>query len=388
MSESSPADHPRKSTTAEPAARFFFPAAAALAALLIPLTLQGWLSGWPLPPGLRSSTGHAHEMLFGFALAVMTGFLLNRVPRPLFLAMIASWLAARAGWLFWPGSWLSALCDLAFAGLLLKQALPQFLVAVKKWRNHATTVALVGMALALALFQTALLADKTGWVAPVRSAAVLILCLLMSFMGGRIIAPAVAGHLQTKQRNLAARVQPRIEGALLVVLLLALVLQAAGLEWPTALTLLLAAGLILVRWLRWQWWHCLDRPDLLALAVGYLWLCIGLVWLALETLGSHPMRPVALHGLTVGALGCLTLSVMARSHAVRNKFHPSRAAIALPLTGLLSLSAILRMTEPAPPLGLLASAWLWSAAFAALGVYFLRVRKKTGPMKKRDQVSS
>lgn len=359
-----------------PAQTFFFPAAALYGALLLPLTLHGWLHGTPLPPGLRLSSGHAHEMLFGFALAVIGGFLLNRCSSGMLRMLAATWLGARLAWLGWPGSLPAAGLDVIFAGLLLSQALPPFLQSVRKWRNHATSISLIGLALALTLFQVAQLAGHADWVAPVRSAAVLVLTLLMSFMGGRIIAPAVAGHLQSRKIRGTARVQPRIEGALLLAILAALLLQAGGLNPGSAVALLLAATLAGVRLLRWQLWHCLDRPDLLALGVGYGWLAAGMLMLARDMAGQTTVSPAALHGLTIGALGCLTLTVMARTHAVRQGWHPSTTGWVLPLTGLLSLAAILRQWSAVSATATLVSAWLWAAAFAVLSWKLLTVRRR------------
>lgn len=39
--------------------------------------------------------------------------------------------------------------------------------------------------------------------------------------------------------------------------------------------LLASALLITLRIIRWKLWHCPDRPDLLVLATGYLWLAAG-----------------------------------------------------------------------------------------------------------------
>ncbi|MDT9096658.1 NnrS family protein, partial [Escherichia coli] len=75
---------------------------------------------------------------------------------------------------------------------------------------------------------------------------------------------------------LEARVQPKIEGALLIVLPLAMVcLPFPGTRPVSSALLLLASILILVRTVRWKLWHCTGRPDLLVLALGYLWLAVG-----------------------------------------------------------------------------------------------------------------
>ena len=81
----------------------------------------------------------------------------------------------------------------------------------------------------------------------------------MAFMGGRIIAPAMAGYAQSEGRRLDARVQPGLEGAVLILLGLAFVLNP--LPWPLlrqlAAALVISAGVLsAIRLLRWQPWRC------------------------------------------------------------------------------------------------------------------------------------
>ena len=66
---------------------WFFPAAALYATLLLPLSVAGLLGVLPMPPGLAQPLGHAHELLFGYALAVVAGYLLGPQPQPRCLAL-------------------------------------------------------------------------------------------------------------------------------------------------------------------------------------------------------------------------------------------------------------------------------------------------------------
>src|SRR5690606_41473169 len=86
---------------------WFFPAATLYAALVLPWSLAGLLGLLPVPPGLATPYGHAHELLFGFALAVVAGYLLGPQP-PRLTLLLAAWALARLGWLFWPGRWLAS----------------------------------------------------------------------------------------------------------------------------------------------------------------------------------------------------------------------------------------------------------------------------------------
>lgn len=357
---------------------WFFPAAALYAALVLPLSVLGLLGHLPPLPGLSSAAGHAHEMLFGFALAVVAGYLLGPQPRSVTLGLLGCWLAARLLFLGWPGSWGAGLAAALFAAGLSWKVLPRFLGAAKKWRNRTLAPVLAGLALLSAVVGPPYSANLTPTLL---REALLLLATLLFFMGGRIIAPALAGYAQSQGRSLAARVQPRLEGGALACLLLALLL--APLPWPAAGRaaglLLLGAGLLtLLRLLRWQPWRCLRRADLLVLLLGYAWLAVGLLLAGSALAGSAPALDAALHAIGVGALGTLTLGVMARTRLL----YRFRDANARPwvhaLAGLLSVAALARVLPSllgqAEPGWRLFAAACWSLAFGALPLLFWQTR--------------
>lgn len=82
----------------------FFPIAAVYAAFAVPMSVHGMRSGEALLPGFATVTGHAHELLFGSALAVVAGFLVTRALRPQLATLVGLWVLARIGFLAFPGS--------------------------------------------------------------------------------------------------------------------------------------------------------------------------------------------------------------------------------------------------------------------------------------------
>lgn len=74
-----------------PAWRWLFPLAALHAALMVPLSLLALYHGWAVVQ-LATPAAHAREMLFGFALAVIAGYLLGPVPRRQLAVLVALWL--------------------------------------------------------------------------------------------------------------------------------------------------------------------------------------------------------------------------------------------------------------------------------------------------------
>src|SRR5690554_2997619 len=129
----------------------FFPAAALWAALVVPLSLFAVLSGTGWPPGLIGA-GHGHELVFGFALALIAGYTLGPQPWRILGPLFGLWLAARVSWLLAPDWLVSQLLSPAFALLLARYVVPRF-QAAKKWRNKvAGPLILVLCLMALAYF--------------------------------------------------------------------------------------------------------------------------------------------------------------------------------------------------------------------------------------------
>lgn len=356
---------------------WFFPVAALYAAFILPISVLALLGLIPAPPGLSTPSGHAHEMLFGFALAVVAGYLLGPQPLRLILSLLGCWALARLSFVLWPGSWLALASAATFAGAVAWKVLPRFFGAAKKWRNQSVAPLLAGLAMLSAMAGSGL------GVAVERQLlveALLLFATLMAFMGGRIIAPAMAGYAQSQGRRLDARVQPGLEGAVLILLGLAFVLNP--LPWPLlrqlAAALVISAGVLsAIRLLRWQPWRC-ARADLLILLLGYAWLAFGLLLLGLGLLLPALSLSATLHALSVGALGSLTFAVMARTRLLYRFRDPAARPWIQAMALLISLAALARVVPALlalPQLGwLLIAAGCWSLAFLSLALLLWQCR--------------
>src|SRR5690606_13782104 len=133
--------------------------------------------------------------------------------------------------------------------------LPRFAKGAKKWRNKALAPLLGAIFACAALFHWLFNTSLVGPLHALLFETVLLLSLLMFFMGGRMLAPAVAGHPMKQDRELEARLQPRIEGAVLVLLaaVVAIFMIPGRVAAVVAALLLVATAILtLVRLLRWQ----------------------------------------------------------------------------------------------------------------------------------------
>ncbi|HET9650985.1 MAG TPA: NnrS family protein, partial [Usitatibacter sp.] len=172
-----------------PAHALFFPAAATYAAASLPLSVAAMLGAGPAIPGLAFPAGHAHELLFGFALAAVAGNQLGPTLRPVLALLLASWLAARVAFLAAPLHPAGALLDGLFAASLAWQIAPRALGRAKKLRNRSLPIAVVALCIMAAVTDASLHAGRAPLQQAALVIAILLLALLMLFMGGRIIAP-------------------------------------------------------------------------------------------------------------------------------------------------------------------------------------------------------
>ncbi|MBW4934313.1 NnrS family protein [Marinobacter sp. F4206] len=356
----------------------FFPAASVLAAIAVPLSIRAVLSGTGWPSGLTGA-GHGHELIFGFALALIAGYTLGPQPRRILLPLFALWLLARVSWLLAPDTALAQLLSPAFALALARYAVPRF-SAAKKWRNKAAAPLILLLCLLAVGFLISRDANRhLPFSFPdahqLMQSAILGLLMLMTFIGGRVIAPAVAGTLEKQGIPLKARVQPHIEGTLILLLSASVALSLVSAPALLIGFLLLATAVgIIIRSVRWKLWLCRKRPDLLVLAAGYLWLAIGAGMTGLHLLAGASPVP-ALHLITIGALGTLSTSVMLRLAWQRSHRMFPPAWQALTSGAAIATSAISRyLAGPTPfnePGWLWLSSSLWSLAFLGVAVQLL-----------------
>ncbi|AFI82927.1 NnrS family protein [Methylophaga nitratireducenticrescens] len=301
-------------------ALWLFPLVSAYAMIIMPLTLYSLYQTQGLP-GLSQPEGHAHEMLFGLVTGLIAGYLSGRPERKVALLILLAWFAARVASLNWPDSLWSTVLQALLVALLLWQILPR-LNAAKRWRNRILLpliFALLGLGVLSALSRGLTL---PMWFWPTAQVTGILLALLLSYMGGRLLAPAIANAIdRTGGTILKARVQPRIEGGLILTLATAALLSLSSTQipgWFSALPLWLAALLICIRIVRWQPWRLGGRLDLLCLLAGYGWLAPGLIVMALQQTRGLSTGP-GLHLVTIGTLGILATGVIMRLTAQRRK---------------------------------------------------------------------
>lgn len=360
--------------------RPFFLGACGLAALAVPLwllTLSGLTGSWQPSGGWL--TWHRHELLFGFGMAIIAGFLLTAVQAwtgrpgisgaPL-AALTGLWLAARLGWLFNLPLPLLAVLELSFP-LAVAGLMGHTLYQARQPRNYPVVLVLVLLAVAdgLSLYDLGLQRQSV-------LAGLWLVAAMMGLIGGRVIPFFTQRGLGRPQ---PIKPWPWLDHLLLAGSILIALLYASGLALPPSLwlgALFAALGLgHLLRLLRWQAPGLWRVPLLWSLHLAYAWLALACLGMALWHLGA-PLNPsLAVHALTVGAMGGLILAMIARvslGHTGRSLQPPSGMTLAFVLLNLGCVSRVLLVL-----LWPLAALWLaglcWSAG---LGLFLWRY----GPM--------
>jgi uncharacterized protein involved in response to NO len=350
---------------------------AALSILLWALQFTGHLPA----PYLSGPLWHAHEMLFGFTLAVVVGFLFTAgrnwtgLPTPTggrLAALAALWLAARV-LVLTPWGWAAALANVAFP-LAAAVAL-----GIPFWRSgNKRNYFFVAILVMLSLVTLAVHLDRLQVVALPAWAGIQValdaMLFILCVMGGRVIPMFTNNGVPGANAQRDARLEKLSLGSVLA-LLAADLLQLPPFAWGTIAAV--AALAHLARWTLWKPWRTLRTPLVWVLHLAYAWIPLHLALRALAAAGWIAPS-IAVHALTVGAIGGLVIGMMtrtARGHTGR----PLRAdgwEVACYL--LVACAAILRVFVPlvAPAAllqGVLASATLWSAGFALYFVSYWNV---------------
>ncbi|OBT13649.1 short-chain dehydrogenase [Vibrio sp. UCD-FRSSP16_10] len=326
--------------------RPFFLLGALYAFIAIPVWIYAYQNGQPAALGAPALWWHAHEMLFGFSMAIVAGFALTAVQNWTGVngtkgarlgVIVALWLAPRI--LFWTPAplWLISIIESLFL-LAVAYEMGIRVYKSKGWRNLFF----------VPLFILAIIANFASYatikgVAPFTAMAVWQamlwwFMLLLSVMGGRVIPFFTSRRMQFDKPQPILWIE--VAGNFPLVLLFVLSffpLTLSVLETP----LLVWAGCFqLIKVLRWKPWKTWGEPLVWSLHLSYL--CIP-AYLLLKGLTTNAwLSHTSLHLFAIGAIAGLILAMITRvtmGHTGRNIYQGPQMRIAF---ASLILSALIR----------------------------------------------
>ena len=297
--------------------RPFFLLATLFAAVLIILWLLQ-LSGKITLSDYYTPTGwHAHEMLFGYTVAVIAGFLLTAAGNWTGVKLISGWQLVMLSIIFifarlspflpeFP-YWLIAAIDLAFIPLIaFILVIP--LVRAKQWSNIIFIPLLLMMAVAnLAVHLSALNIINSFGVHGSRMMLYLVI-LLIVVMGGRVIpffTERGINDVVTKKWNMIESLSA------LSIILVAIADVFYGDKIITGYLGLFAMTIHFIRLAGWYTHKIWSVPLVWILHIAYSWFITGLLLKASVIIGSE-WDLFSYHAFTVGGIGIMTLGMMAR----------------------------------------------------------------------------
>ncbi len=362
-----------------------------LGALYAPLLAVGGVGAFVGVVELQAAGGpvlwHGHEMIFGFALAIIVGTLLTALPSwagtpelngaPL-LALVLLWLAGRVA--FWVAPWLPqsavASADLLLLPALIVMLAPGLWRAPNRLYRLLLPILLALSAANIVYHAAALAGDTTGADRALRGAA-WALVVLYTLKGG-VLTPIFTGNaLRLLKRGDQARFLMPLETLALALLLALALADLTGAPAHLCGVLALACTFVHgVRVARWRGWRVGDQALLPAMHLGFAWLLFAFALKAAADLGAAVPDAAWLHAFTVGALGLMMLSLMTRvslRHTGRALEAPTPLRVA---AALMFGAAVLRLAASVHGLGpwvVTLAALLWAAAFVAYLVRFASV---------------
>jgi len=330
-----------------------------------------------LPSGMTPIAWHAHEMIFGYTMAVISGFLLTSVRnwtgmqtlnRGWLLGLVFLWFCARALSLF-PSTHsiaLMAAADIGFNFLLIVAVGYPLLVA-KQWKQASILSKLVFLLAGNVLFYAGLFGwMKNGIHLGLYTGLYIILSLIL-LMGRRVIPFFI-----DKRTGAGDSIVNRrwVDLSSLVLVLVFLVVEV---YWPHPVLAGIAAWLLfalhLLRLSGWYTRGIWQSPMLWVLYLGYTWFVFAFLLRGLIMI--FPINPMwFVHAIAAGGIGMITLGMMSRvalGHTGREVYrHPAAVTWAFALVGVAAVfRVILPMLLPAStPQFILVSQIGWIAGFS------------------------
>ncbi|MBM3569607.1 MAG: NnrS family protein [Alphaproteobacteria bacterium] len=363
--------------------RPFFLGAAAFAAIAVVAWMAMIEGAAALPGPLDPLAWHVHEMIFGFLSGVIAGFITTAMPNWTGRPPLAGWPLALLFGLWLAGRWAMAMgegypalaswIDAAFLPVLALYVWRE-LVAGGNRRNYVIGLLLTLYALGNLAFH--FLPDAFETTITAAKAGLGVVALLITMIGGRIV-PAFTGNwlrargetrlpVGSAKRDLAAILTTAVAFALWVPLPESEV---------TGLAMLLAGAVQAWRLSGWRGLAAWSEPLVAILHLGYAFVPLALVALGASVFWPDTMPPTAaLHALTTGAIGGMTLAVMTRAslgHGGR-RLEADRNTVAI--YALVVIGALLRVLAPIWPIRgediMSLGAILWAGAYALFAFHY------------------
>lgn len=350
---------------------------------------------------------HAHELIFGFAAAILIGFLFTasqnwtKLPTPSgygLAGLLLLWALGRFHSIVGLGI-AGTILDLAFLPLAAL-AIAKVLISANNHRNYFALLLLVILSIANGAFYSVAYGLIDQDESTIFMVAVDVFAIFITIIGGRII-PLFSNNATGGKR--AQRHQGLEHGIVAGMALILISDLALGLsdDWATPRALLMLALALLhgIKMAAWRPHITLIDPILWILPLSYLWLPISLTLRAASLLDAPFDQYLGLHAMTAGAMGSMMLAMMTRSSLGHTGRKITAGWAETGMFVLISTGAAIRIFGPLalPDYYLLEiglSGLFWMAAFALFSLRYWsiltrpRASRHVGPCQSNQFISA
>lgn len=326
---------------------------------------------------------HIHEMIFGYSMAVVAGFLLTAIKNwtkidtisGYKLAILAiTWIAGRIAPYLLNDYSIIIMIDMLFLPLLtIFVAKP--LINSKNSRNYFIILIVLSLAVLNGLFHAGLFTGGRSFSYLASNSAFYIIIGLIVLMAGRVFPMfsqnGVANSYQVKKYNFIEKY------ALVSYIVFAISILTPRSDLFIIIASITAAIIHMIRLIGWYNNQIWKVPLVWVLHVGYLFLIIGFVMTAISVYKPQ-FAILTLHVFSIGVLGVITVGMMARvslGHTGRDLRSPPKILILVFL--LMIISAITRVFLPIfmPTFysAITVSGLLWALAFLIFTISYAKI---------------
>lgn len=326
---------------------------------------------------------HAHEMLFGYGGAVIAGFLLTAVRTwtglktlqgASLMPLIVIWLPARVLMLFADSlTWWLISLDLLF-WLYLGLVLAWPVIQKRQFRNLFAAIAPLLLLVANAFSHVGQLRTEAVWQDAGLYGGLFIIVVLMGVIGARVI-PLFTRNTTGLPLIDTPRWMHRLIASLLWLIAILHLIPGFDQRFSMLLALLMfvVGTMLFIRMGHWHFTAVLKFPMLWSLHLSYAFIPVGLILLGFHHAGLITQADSGIHAITVGGIGGLTLSMMARvSLGHTGRLIQSDGWLVLMFV-MVFTAAVLRIVNPLIPANDLAG-WSLSATFWLLAFLLFVLR--------------
>lgn len=348
---------------------------------------------------------HGHEMIYGYALAVVAGFLLTAVktwtgvmmPHGYsLLAIFACWLLARLGWLAFgfgitiagSSAWLlyaAGLFDLLFVGSMAF-VIFRAVLQVKQYKQMGILAKLALLTLGNGLCYWGIIsADMAITRVGIYLGFYLIIGLVLT-IGRRVVPFFIERGLSGDGTGTITLRNSKVQDIAGLAFFFAFFL--VDLFYPNKYLLTITAlGVAVVNIIRLLGWYnhgIWQKPLLWSLYIAFLGMCLSFLLYALQPWLGYA-HSIALHGLAIAGVGMMTVAMMTRvslGHTGRSIHQPPKTVNAMYI--LMVLVFISRVLLPLIDMShyllwIMVAQGAWIACFVLFCVSYLPMLARPRP---------